>query len=203
MAVSALGSFWGPTLELAFTRYLFTSRLVCRNQPSFHPPRPPALPTLVQYYCTIIGQYTTPLPTPRVCAIHHTILVITKSCKGQVGPLRLRVGWASWLSPSRPQLELALTLTLTLNPEPNPDPWVGRFGVGFLVWLGPTFWPLLDILSRLGLCARMNPACIAHPHLHCRHDCSTIAILLRNTTPPTDLPFVWHTPYNIGNGKIV
>jgi len=49
------------------------------------PPPPPlsALPTLVQYYCTIIGQYTTSLLTSRLFAIHHTILVITISCKGQ------------------------------------------------------------------------------------------------------------------------
>jgi len=48
------------------------------------PPRLPALPTLVQYDCTIIGQYKTPLPTSRLYAVHHTILVITISCKGQV-----------------------------------------------------------------------------------------------------------------------
>jgi len=59
------------------------SRLLCTNQPSFHSPRPPALPTLLQYYCMIIGQYKTPLPTSRVYAIHHTILVITISCKCQ------------------------------------------------------------------------------------------------------------------------
>jgi len=80
----------GPKAErgriLAFTRYWFTLRLVCTNQPSFHSPRLPALPTLVQHYCTIIGQYTTPLPTSRVYVIHHTILVITISCKGQVVP---------------------------------------------------------------------------------------------------------------------
>jgi len=69
---------------LAFTRYSFTWGLVCRNQPSFQSPGPPALPILVQYYCTINGQYTTPLPTSRVYALHHTILVITISCKGQV-----------------------------------------------------------------------------------------------------------------------
>ena len=34
--------------NLAYTRYSFTSRLLCTNQPSFHSPRPPALPTLVQ-----------------------------------------------------------------------------------------------------------------------------------------------------------
>jgi len=48
------------------------------------PPRPPALPTLVQYYCTMIGQYTTPLPTSRVYAIHLTILAITVSCQDQI-----------------------------------------------------------------------------------------------------------------------
>jgi len=46
--------------DLAFTRYSFTSRFLCTNQPFFHSPRQPALPTLVQYYCTTIGQYTTP-----------------------------------------------------------------------------------------------------------------------------------------------
>ena len=70
--------------SLVFTRYSFTSRLLFTNQPSFHSPRPSALLTLVQYYCTIIGLYTTPLPTSRLYAIHHTILVITISCKGQI-----------------------------------------------------------------------------------------------------------------------
>jgi len=53
---------------LAFARYSFTSRLLCTNQPSFHSPRPPALPTLMQYYWTIVGQYTPSLPTSRVYA---------------------------------------------------------------------------------------------------------------------------------------
>jgi len=78
-----------PHIILAFTRYSFTSRLLCKKQPSIHSPRLPALPTLVQYYCTIIGQYTTPLPTSRVYALHHTILVITISCQGQVGLYRI------------------------------------------------------------------------------------------------------------------
>jgi len=65
--------------SLAFTR---SSRL-CTNQPYFRPPCPPALPTLVQYYCATIGQYSTPLPTSRLYVIHHTLLVITISCKGQ------------------------------------------------------------------------------------------------------------------------
>jgi len=74
---------------LAFTRYYFTSRLLCTNQLSFHSPRPPTFPTLVQYYCTTIGQYTTPPPPPpppisRLYAMHRTTLVITISCEGQV-----------------------------------------------------------------------------------------------------------------------
>ena len=68
---------------LAFTRYSFAYKLLCTNQPSYHFPRPPALPTLVQYYCTTIGQYTTPLPTCRLYTIHHTRLVITISYEGQ------------------------------------------------------------------------------------------------------------------------
>jgi len=60
-------------LELAFTRSSFVSRLLCTNQPFFHFPRLPALFTLVQYCCTIIGQHTTPLPTSRLYATHHTI----------------------------------------------------------------------------------------------------------------------------------
>ena len=69
--------------KLAFTKYSFTSRLLCTNQPSFYAPRPPALPTLKHHYCTMIGQYKTPLPTSRLYALPHTILAITISCKRQ------------------------------------------------------------------------------------------------------------------------
>jgi len=68
---------------LVFTKYSFSWRLLCTNQPPFYSPRPPALPTLVQYHCTAVGEYTTPPPNSRVYAIHHTRLVITISCKGQ------------------------------------------------------------------------------------------------------------------------
>jgi len=47
------------------------------------PSTPPALTTMVQYYCAIIGQDTILLPTSRLYALQHTILVITISCKGQ------------------------------------------------------------------------------------------------------------------------
>ena len=56
---------------LAFTRYSFTLRLLCTNQPFFHSTRPLALPTLVQYYSTTVGQYMTPLRHP-VC-ISYTV----------------------------------------------------------------------------------------------------------------------------------
>jgi len=46
--------------RLAFTRYSFTLRHLCTNQPSLYCIPPLALPTIVQYYCTAIGQHTTP-----------------------------------------------------------------------------------------------------------------------------------------------
>jgi len=46
--------------NLAFTRYSFTSSRLCTSQSSFHSSGPPALPALLQYYCTSIAQYTTP-----------------------------------------------------------------------------------------------------------------------------------------------
>jgi len=63
--------------------FVYFEAVVHKAAISFPPPRLPALPTLVQYYCTIIGQYTIPLPTSCLFAIHHTILAITISCKGQ------------------------------------------------------------------------------------------------------------------------
>ena len=53
--------------SLAFTRYCFTYTRLCTSQSSFHSSGAPALPTLLQYYCTAIGQYTTPLDLPLVC----------------------------------------------------------------------------------------------------------------------------------------
>ena len=56
---------------LAFTRHSFTSRLLCTNLPSFHSPRPPALPTLCK---TIARRLSSIRPTlrPPVC-IPYTI----------------------------------------------------------------------------------------------------------------------------------
>ena len=50
--------------SLAFTRYSFTSKLLCTSESSLSCPSPSALPTLLQYYCTTIAQYMTPPPPP-------------------------------------------------------------------------------------------------------------------------------------------
>jgi len=41
------------------------------------------------------------------------------------------------------------------------------------------------------------------PNLQRLPYCTTIVRPLRNMRPGTDLPFVWHTPYNIDDGNIV
>jgi len=46
-------------------------------------PSPPAKSTLLQCYYTTIAQYTPAHRPPHVYAIHHTILVMAISCKGQ------------------------------------------------------------------------------------------------------------------------
>jgi len=87
-----------PTWALAFTRYCFASSRLCTSQSSFHSPGAPALPTLLQYHCTIIGQYTTPLRTSRLYAFHYIILVMAISCKGQLE--RQEVDWVNTRSKS-------------------------------------------------------------------------------------------------------
>ena len=67
----------------------------------------------------------------------------------------------------------------------------------------PAAWPLQDILSLRGFCARINhpfntpPTCIA----------DTIAILLHDywaiDDPPSDRPIVCHIPYNTSDGHIL
>jgi len=60
-----------PLSYLAFTRYSFSLGLLCTNQPSCYCPHPPALPALLQYYCTTIAQCTTPPRLP--CCMPYTI----------------------------------------------------------------------------------------------------------------------------------
>jgi len=66
-------------------------------------PAPTCIAHPGEYYCTTIGQYTTPPPTSCLYAIHHTILVITVSCKGQAatGTGRAQVGGALTLAPPK------------------------------------------------------------------------------------------------------
>jgi len=75
----------GTHQTLAFTRYCFTSRILCTNPSSYYcPPLLASLSTLLQYYCTTFAQYTTPPDPPCVCDTPYTILVITISCEGQI-----------------------------------------------------------------------------------------------------------------------
>ena len=48
------------------------------------PPSPLAKPTLLQYYCTTIVQFTPPPPTPLLYAVNNTILVMAISCRRQL-----------------------------------------------------------------------------------------------------------------------
>jgi len=73
--------------SLAFTDIRLLRGYCARINHPFIPPRPPAWPTLVQYYCTIVTQHKTPFPTSRLYAMHHTILVTTISCNGQLAHL--------------------------------------------------------------------------------------------------------------------
>jgi len=68
-------------LRLAFTRYSFTSRLLCTNQSSFHCP-PPNMHC--PYYCNTsvrLSRNIRPTRTFLLYAIHHTILVMAISCE--------------------------------------------------------------------------------------------------------------------------
>ena len=58
---------------MAFTRYSFTSKFLYTNQSSlYHPPPPPAIPTVLQYDCTACAPYTI-TPRPPFCT-PYTIL---------------------------------------------------------------------------------------------------------------------------------
>ena len=55
---------------------------------------------------------------------------------------------------------------------------------------GGMIWPLQDILSLRGLCARINHLFIAPARLHCPHACNTCALILRNLRPPPPTPLL-------------
>jgi len=82
-ALAGLKRAWTLGPDLDFTRYCFTSKLYCGSQSSIYPPphthKAYPIVILLHNYC---ATYAPPL-TPSVYAIHHTILVIAISCKGQ------------------------------------------------------------------------------------------------------------------------
>jgi len=72
-----------PPPDLAFTRYCFTSTLYCVSQSSIScPPHLQSLP-----YCNTIARplrnTRPPPPTHYFYSVHHTVLVMAISCKGQ------------------------------------------------------------------------------------------------------------------------
>ena len=88
------------------------------------PSPPPALLTISQYlllhgYCAICD----PHPTPLVYAIHHTILAVAISCKGQGSGVGLeKDGEAFLILISEPRallLGLGLTPSVTWHPSPS------------------------------------------------------------------------------------
>jgi len=76
--------------DLAFTRYSFTSTRLCTNRSSSHSRGAPALPTLLQVAILLHGYWAIvhPLSTSVLYVTHYTTLVITISCKGQLGTWR-------------------------------------------------------------------------------------------------------------------
>ena len=84
--VHQMWSLTTPSLPFGVGLYkIFVDFEAVVHESNILTPRPPAFPTLVQYHCTTIAQYATPLPPPRVYATHYTILVRTISYKGQFG----------------------------------------------------------------------------------------------------------------------
>ena len=55
--------------------------------------------------------------------------------------------------------------------------------------------PLQDVVSLQSFIVGVNHPCIAPTHLQSLPYFNTIARALRNIRPPTDPPFVCHTPY--------
>jgi len=99
-----------------------------------------------------------------------------------------------------------------VNPNPNPDGNIvlrprgdtpNKISPPQHALRTASPWHLQDSVSLRSLCARISHPFILPAHLHCPHDCDTIARLLRNTRPPSDLPCVCHTPYNISNDNIM
>ena len=58
------GGVGGKAAAWPFTRYSFTSKLLCTSESSVSGPSPSEFPTLLQYCCTTIVQYATPPPRP-------------------------------------------------------------------------------------------------------------------------------------------
>ena len=100
-------------------------------------------------------------------------------------------------------LYLYLSIYIYLGRASCPSPTRIRRSTGHN-WGSPrVLWPLQDIRLLQRFCARSNHPILAPPHLHCPHECNTIAQLLRNIRPPSNPPCVCRTPYKIANSNIM
>jgi len=115
-----------------------------------------------------------PPPTLPVQAIHHTRLAITISCKGQPATPVVKA----------PRINKRISCEDQYLTQPHPP--FTRY----------CFTPKL-------MCTNQSSVITPPPHPHCPHYCTTIAQLLRNIRPLSNLPFVRRAPYNIDHGNIV
>jgi len=99
----------------AFTRYCFTLKVYCGSESSFHCPPPSCkaypIAMLLHDYCTIYNPRTSPL----VYAIHHAILAIAISCKGQAGATAPNVGQRRGIYRSAPSMIMSPSSSINSN----------------------------------------------------------------------------------------
>jgi len=140
----------------------------------------------------------TPRPTLALYAIqHHTLLVMTISCKCLGCGLGVWLGLRLGLS-EKGGFTVALSLCGRFSESGLRE--IPQGGVTPQLSLACTrysFTPKLSCTSRSSLYCPL--------HLHCSHSCSTIARLMRDIRPPSDPPCVCHTAYTntIGQENIV
>jgi len=134
----------GVGVTLAFTRYFFASNLYFVSPSSVYFPPPPAKPTLLQYYCTSIAQYTPP-PTDIFCLCHTPYKYWCCRSAGSETDGEGR--------PNRPARDAARRLGAR-----RCFFWLcGGGGVGC--------WPLQDIrlVTRINTIIRKHPPLFGHP----------------------------------------
>jgi len=114
------------------------------NQSSFHSSGPPALPTLLQYYCTTIGQYMTPPPTPLF--VWHTLY--------NIGNAISRV--KAYTCPTRGQRRAVLLALRSAGRPQQPYPGITLEGI---FWSYPIFEAVgYGEIQRVTACIQLEAA---------------------------------------------